>query len=462
MSASGGRRAAPRTSGRRRPSPLILLGAGTVAVAVAALALQATPATEPPSGDRAPANVALSTLDLACPAGGGAVRVARLGEKADGAEADGEVRAREGDGEATPLDLSAGGVGSVESTGSVALRASGVAAVGLSAVRDVARPALAAAECLSPSGEQWFVGAGAGGLRTSVLTLTNPDPRPAVADLEVFSADGPVSSALVRGVSVEGLGSARLDLSEVVPQRGEIAFRVVPRQGRLVPSVRDTVEVGNAERVDWLPAAAAPAEVLQIPAVPGRAETSVLVLLNPGESAGRAQVRVTGAESEAAPVGLDEIAVPAGAVVTVDLTERLSDLVKSGETTLTVRGTVPLAGSLRAEVDDDLVQLAAVTPVAGASGQVVPDAERRLLVLSATDRAAAVTVHFAGAEPWEGRLRPQQSTRVPVPKEATAFWVETSAEHVGAIRAAGARGTAWLPLRVLPAERLVASVRPAR
>ncbi|CAM3371843.1 DUF5719 domain-containing protein [Nocardioides dubius] len=465
MSGTGGRRAAPRASRRRRPSPLILLGAGMVGVSVLALALQATPATEPADGDRAPQTVALSTLDLACPAGPGAVRVARLGEPTD---AEGEVSLRVGDAEEpTPLELAAGASASESSDSAVAVRGSGQAAVGLVAAREVTSSDVAAVECLSPSGEQWFVGAGAGGLRTSELTLSNPDPRPAVADLEVFSADGPVSSALVRGVSVEGRGSTRLDLSEVVPERGEIAFRVVPRQGRLVPSVRDTLDAGKAQQRDWLPATAAPAEVLQLPAMPGRADSSVLVLVNPGTDAGRARVTITGAESEAVPVGLSEIAVPAGAVVTVDLTKRIADLVKAGESTVTVRGTVPLAGSLRAEVDGDLVHLAAVAPIAGAtgrgaSGQVVPDAERRLLVLSATERSAPVTVHFVGGEAWEGRLRPEQSTRVPVPKGATALWVETSAEHVGAIRAAGGKGTAWLPLRALPSERLVADVQPAR
>lgn len=457
----GGRRAAPRST-RRRPSPLVVVGVATIAVAMGALALQAEPATAPDAGIREPETAPLHSLDLSCPSGTGPVRVARLGTPAEESQP-GEVTVRVGDAkESSVLPVTPEATATVSSSSLVALHGAQSGARGLTAARDVAKPALAAAECSSPAGEQWFVGAGAGGLRSSVLTLSNPDARAAVADLEVYSTEGPITSALVRGISVAGNSVTRLDLAEVVPQREEIAVRVLPRQGRLVPSVRDLAGSGRAARIDWLPSAAAPSEVLQIPAVPGRSERNVLVLVNPGDSAGRAKVTVTGASSESAPVGLREISVPAGAVVSVDLTKRIAALVEAGDTVLTVRGTVPLAGSLRAEVDGDLVHLAAVGNVEQESGQIVPSAQRRLLVLSAAERAGAVTVHFVGGDVWEGRLRPGQSTRVPVPAGASALWVETKVAHFGAIRAAGSRGTAWLPLRPLANDRLVPSVRPAR
>ncbi len=456
MSRAGGRRVAQRPSRRTSisVSPLLLIGGGAALATVLTLLGVADPVPVEDNSGTPPVAAPLETVDLSCPAAAGPVTVARpladapatmqlhLDQTAHPVEVTDQTTVR------TPRKPSF-------------LTATGASAVGLLAARVAATPQPTAAECTTPSGEWWFGGIGAGGAHTSELTLANPDQEAAIADLEIWSSEGPVSSNEVRGIAVEGGSTRAIELESLVPQRDDLVVRIVVRQGRLSASVVDTVITADGPITEQHSATAAPAERQLLPAVPANATDPVVVIGNPGESAGRAEVRVSGADSESAPLGMETIPVGAGEVVTVPLTAATADLLSSGGSSLVVEGSVPLAVSLRAQVNGDLVLLSAAPAVAGESGAVLPAGPRRQLVLAATEQAGAVTVHFlGGGDPWQGRLKPGTSTTVDVPAGAVAVRVETNVPHVGAARAWGPRGAAWLPLRELVVEQVQPAIQP--
>ena len=111
----------------------------------------------------------------------------------------------------------------------------------------------AAGECSAPAGETWFVGIGTSGVHNSELQLTNPDSGPAVADLELYSVDGPMDEVRSRGLTIAGNDSTRIDLSNLAPDRAELAMRVTVSRGRVAASVQDSYSLpGKKPAIDWL------------------------------------------------------------------------------------------------------------------------------------------------------------------------------------------------------------------
>jgi hypothetical protein len=94
-----------------------------------------------------------------------------------------------------------------------------------------------------------------------VLELINPDAGTAVADVTVFAQSGEVTATDLRGVTVAGNDSVRLDLSQTVPRRTDLGLRVVVSRGRLAASVLDEIPQLGSRRLtqDWMPAQSAPA-----------------------------------------------------------------------------------------------------------------------------------------------------------------------------------------------------------
>ena len=216
-----------------------------------------------PTGDSdvtpaaAPATAALTTAQLGCPgldqpapAGTAtSVGVASLAEPG----AAGEAQTTTG-GTSTPLALVPGPVAAVGTASTpVTVRAGGDLAPGLLATRAVASP-LAADACRPPGSEQWFTGVGAAADHTSVLELVNTEAGPAVADVTVWSAGGPVDVPALRGLAVAPGATTRIDLGQVVPRRGDLGLRVQVTRGRMAVSVLDRLDplTGAPVLSDWL------------------------------------------------------------------------------------------------------------------------------------------------------------------------------------------------------------------
>ena len=240
-----GRRRAADTRRRRLPSPLSVLATVIPLLTVGALAV-VRPA-EVPDLTRAPSSAPLARSTVVCPSGlpgAGGVAIAVAG----GGSGDVATRTRGTDGTTTLDD----GAGTLADDGPVALTGEGDLAPGLAATRSGGG---AATTCSEPRPVQWFTGLAAGAERSSVLTLTNPDRGPAVADVTVLGEDGVLDVPELRGVRVTGGRATTVDLASVTPTRDALAIGVTVTRGRLGVHVTDVEDPVGRERVrrEWLP-----------------------------------------------------------------------------------------------------------------------------------------------------------------------------------------------------------------
>jgi hypothetical protein len=385
-----------------------LLG-GAAAVVLPVLALVAALLVRQPAPadpDRAPRSAALQTSTLVCPGvDEGAAATAQLGVSSlaePGSQ--GEVAARGG-----PLTVAPGRVASQSDDGAPAVvTGSGGLAPALLGTRSVATPALAAAACGTPAGEQWFTGVGAAAEHSSVLELTNPDGGPATADVTVYSATGVADVPALRGVAVPGGTTTRLDLSTVVPRRGDLSLRVEVVRGRLGVAVldRDDRLDGSAAATEWLAPQPAPSTSTVLLGLTRGTGARHLVVANPGDSEAVVSVQVITPRATFTPEGVTPVRVPAQSNDSLDLDDVLAEASRRGAIGLLVESDTPVTASLRqvtgrpADDAPDLSLATAVQPLDAASAVVLPAGRARLLLSGAADATddAAITVTASGAD----------------------------------------------------------------
>jgi hypothetical protein len=317
---------------------------------------------------------------------------------------------------------------------------------------------------VAPIGERWFVGVGAGGDHTSQLQLVNPDVGPAVADVSLWSLDGPLDEVQSRGLTIAGGGSTLLDLEKIAPHRRDLAMRVTVSRGRLAATVSDSYTFTGVDAArDWMPTTASPATSLLLPGLVRSADERTLVLVNPGEDEGRVTLQVVGAKSTFTPTALKEIRVPAGRVVETDLTRSLSRALAREDASLLVTSTVPVAAGMHSVVDGDLVHNVALPPTAGTSSAMVPARGDNTLVVSASGSSGGVTIDFMGPTGKTRRIGVQTGTSraVRIPAGTVAVLVTSDVTFSAVVRTVSGGGASLLPLRPLVTEQLIPAVRPA-
>lgn len=226
------------------------------------------------------------------------------------------------------VQLEAPGTGTADGapdTGPLVLRGSGRSAPGLTATQvtrstNATMRGLASTTCVESGTDFWFVGSGAVVGQRGRVYLTNPEPAPAVVDVELFGADGPISAPDAKGITVApGEQEVRL-LDALAAGVTRFAVHVRARQGRVSAAVRDLQVDGLTPLgADWVPAAAPPALRQQVPGVPGGEGQRLLRLVAPGDSDAIVRVRLLSDSGAFAPAGLDVIEVPAGSVSEVDI-----------------------------------------------------------------------------------------------------------------------------------------------
>lgn len=430
---------------------------------VAALLLVRPGDTSTPA--QAPTRTPLTSASVVCPsalpgAGPAYLTTAQKrvrGEVTVGSGAD-TTPAPLASGKITDLDQGAGGPLTVLSEDSLA--------PGLVAARFGGRQ-LAATTCTAPAPDQWFTGVGAGARHTSVLELVNPDSGPAVADVTIYGQAGVIDVPRLRGVSVPGHGSIRLDLGQVVPRRDELAMHVVTSRGRLATSVLDRHrELGaGATTEDWLPAQTEPAtENLLLGLAGGKGGTHTLVLANGGADEIRAEVRIISPDSVFAPKGLEEIRLAPESVTQVSLTSQVLAALADGAAGVEVQSTAPVTATLRSTSGGDLSHAVVGTPVHEGAMVLVPEGAKQVL-LAGAERAGVVTVVAWSATGEElvstrAEVAPGRGTVVRLPAKATLVSVVPErTDVVGAVQVSG-NGTAVIPLTELVWSGLIPDVRP--
>lgn len=464
-SAGGGRRSARRRSGLN----LTIVLAVVLPLASAGALLLVRP-SEPGDATYAPATTPLTAATLACPSALPDAPEVALTTVAEGV--DGQVEVGLGD-DAREVPVATGRVSSADDPDATTVTGTDDTAPGLVASRSGGDEAAVAA-CRPPAAVHWFTGVGAGPSHDSVLELTNPDAGTAVADVTLYGREGVVDAPNLRGVSVSGGRSVRLDLGSIVPRPDELALQVVTARGRLGASVLDQVDrVGSAPLTqDWLPAQQEPAlQSVLLGLAPGSGRRT-LAVANPGPDEVGVQVKVVDSESVFAPAGLDEVRVPPQSVVSVPVTAVVDEAVGKGALGLEVTATGPVTATLRSVVEGDVSHAVAGTAYSSATTVLVPEAPAqgprraaRRVVLTAS-AAGTVTVLAADADgerlrTTEVEVEPGRGFEVPVPPGARRITVTPSRTTItGAVVASGPGGVAVLPLTAPVTSGLVPDVRP--
>ncbi|RJS46627.1 DUF5719 family protein [Nocardioides cavernaquae] len=456
-----GRRIADRAV--RKLGPGVIIAVAAPLVTTVALLAQAPADTQVDTATHAPTRHPLSAVDLICPPSShGPVTLGSV--RPDTEEPEGSLTWRvPGSDARTTVALAAGGTAQLPDGHALLLHGDGAEARGLFGARfSSGRPA--AAECASPAGVRWFVGAGSGAAHLSTLTLANPDGGPAVADVTIWSVDGKLEQIESRGLTIPGGHVSTLPLERLAPNADELAVRVVVARGRLSSMLRDEYgDVGGPVRTDGLPASATPARTQLVPALTRKASSRVLTLVNPSSHEARVKLQLVGARSTFTPTGLEEIRVPAGRVVVTDLTKALSSVIAEEDVALRLESTSPVTAGLREIVAGDLLHHPAVALGNGSTASVLPAAGTRSVVVSAGATAGQVTLTWPGssAAATVVRLAPGTSQAFEVPKGATTVVVSSKVDYVAAVRVQSGDGATVIPLRPLLSDLLVPSVRPA-
>ncbi len=452
--------------GRTSRRPLHLDTTTVLAVALPVLTVVALflvhPAGNLVSG-QAPTRTALTSASVICPTALNGAPETYLTTAES--QAHGSVDVSSG-GDARTAEIAAGKARRVRpGTGPVTITGEGDLAPGLVAARFGGRQ-LAAVSCPATAAAQWFTAVGSGARHNSILELVNPDAGPAVADVLVRGHSGLVDVPRLRGVSVSGHGSVRLDLGAIVPRRDELALQVVTTRGRLSATVLDQFQPLGAKipNEDWLAAQPEPTTdnlLLGLGKGPGKRS---LVLANGGEDEVRAELKLVSEESVFAPAGVAEIRVPPNGVRRVSLSGKALAAVREGAFGVEVTSTAPLTATLRSFVGGDLSHAVAGTPLTSGATLLAPEGTKQVL-LGGADAVGVVTVVARTAHGKEllskrVALQPGKGALLDLPRKAAVISLVPERTGVVAALLLTGRGAAVVPFTETVRSGLVPAVRP--
>lgn len=436
-----------------RPEPLTIVAAVLPVLTVLAALLTDTEVTT--TTDRAPAEVALTRTTLVCPTGNdGSVLLASDAGRA------GTVLVDD-----TEQDVAPDTVTRLKDAARVL--ATGALAPGLIAQR-ISTPGLRAVDCPATSSDQWFTGLGAGAEHTSVLELHNPDSGPATATITVLGQSGPVGAGgALRGVSVAGGSTARIDLGAEIPQREELALHVTTDRGRLAATVLDALDpVGSAEPTkEYLLGQQQPATSNLLLGVPDGVDDPQVVVANTGDSSSRVALRLVTEESTFAPTDLEEVVVDPQSVRRFSIARVLDSEAADGVVGLEVVSSQPTTATFRGRVAGDLLTLVPQGPIT-ATTLVPVAATGARLVLGGATALGTVEVRAYDEKGRELDTRvievgPEVAADVQVPGRTTLLRVVPTGTSIRATLLLGSSaGAAAVSLRELAREGLVPDVRP--
>lgn len=194
--------------------------------------------------------------------------------------------------------------------------------------------------CKAPISSQWFVGGASDVTSRGDLLLINSGLSPAIADIRIWNE---VSQQPNKVVTIKPNSQASIGLDALAPGSKSIVMQVVPRAGRLNAYMID--ERGKGLRSlggDIVNAAISTSKEIYIPAIPhtvkkangtskkkvnkkpanpisgaASALSHTIRVLNPGDVDARISVEVTSSDGSFVPVGLQDLMVPKGRVLSV-------------------------------------------------------------------------------------------------------------------------------------------------
>ncbi|TYB58350.1 hypothetical protein FXF51_37460 [Nonomuraea sp. PA05] len=175
---------------------------------------------------------------------------------------------------------------------------------------------LAGVRCTEPAPQTWLVGPGPANADVR-LHLTNADKAPALADVQVYAAEGRISSDAGLGLEIAPGEHKEIDLRTLAPSADIMAVSVTTTYGRVAVAAKATLETGG---VDWLPPAALPATRVVVPGIPGGGGLRRLLVATPGDTDAVVEIKAVSQDAQYAMKGRETLDVPAGSVTALDVT----------------------------------------------------------------------------------------------------------------------------------------------
>ncbi|CAM5535108.1 DUF5719 family protein [Streptomyces atroolivaceus] len=248
--------------------------------------------------------------------------------------------------------------------------------------------------CTAPDTDFWFPGASTGEGRQDYVHLTNPDDTAAVADIELYGAEGPLESAVGEGITVPARSSVPMLISTLTGEAAEnVTVHVTTRTGRVgavVSAAED--EVGS----DWLAASADPAGTQILPGIPADATSVRLVAFAPGEADADVKVQLLGKTGPLSPAGNATLHIKSQMTASVDLKDVTRGEPGSLRLSPTDGSTTPVVAALRVVRGTGAKQEVAFIPATGPVGERASVADNRakgsVLSLTAPGETAEVKV----------------------------------------------------------------------
>jgi hypothetical protein len=178
--------------------------------------------------------------------------------------------------------------------------------------------------CEAPTADSWFLGASTKTGNDAQLVLVNPYDDPALVRVELHGAKGPLEIPDLDGIVLKARQRVVRELGGIAPDEERLAIHVVAREGRVAPAVRVTKRKGSTPfGVDWLPRLGQPGMQVDVPGIPEGNGLRRLHVFAPGLDAAHLRIQFTLSDEQFVPAGYDDIEVPGGQPVAIELTKAL-------------------------------------------------------------------------------------------------------------------------------------------
>lgn len=228
---------------------------------------------------------------------------------------------------------------------------------------------LALVPCRQPRSESWITGVRSDANAQSDLVLVNLDGSEADVNVGIFGVGGPLSAAGGRGLVVGPRSQRVVPLGPIASTAGPLTLQVTASSGRVAAFVRQRLFDGVTPLgADWIAAGAAPDTTVVLPSVAAGAGLRTLVIGNPDDRTVQVKVEVLGSDGAFAPVGLEQVDVPAKATREFNLDSALAG--KAAAIRLT--GTRGIVAAIEARTAADWATLDGVPPVGPGATVTVP------------------------------------------------------------------------------------------
>jgi hypothetical protein len=184
----------------------------------------------------------------------------------------------------------------------------------------------AGTRCEAPAADSWFLGGTTRTGNDTELVLVNPYDDPALIRVELYGAKGLIEIPELDGIVLRGRNRLSRPLARYAPDESPLAIHVVAREGRVAPAVRVHRTKGTTPHgVDWLPRLSSPGTQVDVPGIPpGLNGNRLLYVFAPGEDDAHLRIQFTVPDEQVVPQGFEDVEVPAGRPVSLDLKKFLT------------------------------------------------------------------------------------------------------------------------------------------